>query len=717
MALSPDWKVIDLRRLLLASGGGAFVVLIFIFAALAWGAAERLVMPDVQRQLKERSSAAAFIVERTVQDAFASAELLAGTPMVESVAARGARLARQRGLDRLAIEQLERRMESTRSLQVDPNVDRYLRRLVEGAMFAEVFATDSNGFVVASSGRTSDFVQRDEEWWGHAFAGSSHVAAVEIDESAGSVAISVAYPIRVANGEIAGALKAVVDLSRLGRDLDELVGSWGYVQLIDERGLLIVDRHEEDLLKPYSEAEGIAPGNLARSLGEDGAPVVGMAQTVLDGDWILVYWIAEDRALGLLGAARKAIGFGLALALLIGVVGVLLAGGWVAREIGRPVEMIASAAARVGGGDLRLSVPKVGSGEVAQLCLSVQEMIDRLRELVGSIREASFFTQSRSHEIASAVEQLSAGTQEMAATLARLTSEAGRHSDGIQEINAGMETLGAAARDLASGAASAREQSRQLIGLAESNRERLRDGRDQVEQMAERAEVATSRLLEFMNASRQFGEFVDLIQQFARRTNLLALNAAIEAARAGEDARGFAVLAEEIRKLATQAGEAAERARETTGEVLGQLEGARNAIGETRKATATIGAVVESMDEGFEGVTLAMGEAEGWANRVAEVSGRVDSSVWSMAERLNAVAAGYSEFAAAMEELAAGMEQQNASTEEIASAVNALSTSALELAGLADVFVVDELDSPNAQKKEQRSQSEKIKAVHAAVAT
>jgi len=82
-------------------------------------------------------------------------------------------------------------------------------------------------------------------------------------------------------------------------------------------------------------------------------------------------------------------------------------------------------------------------------------------------------------------------------------------------------------------------------------------------------------------------------------------------------------------------------------------------------------------------VTHAMSEAESWADRVAEVSADVDASVRSTAERLNAVASGYTDFAAAMEELAAGMEEQNASTEEIAAAVNALNTSAWELAGLA----------------------------------
>jgi len=169
----------------------------------------------------------------------------------------------------------------------------------------------------------------------------------------------------------------------------------------------------------------------------------------------------------------------------------------------------------------------------------------------------------------------------------------------------------------------------------------------------------------------------------------LALNAAIEAARAGPEARGFAVLAQEIRKLAGQAGEAADRAEDTTKIVLGQLEGARQAVEETREATQAIGTVVESLDESFDQVASATGATEKWADRVAEVSANVDGSLRDTAELLSGVATGFGDFAAAMEELAAGMEEQSASTEEIAGAVNALNTSAWELSGITDVFAID----------------------------
>lgn len=712
MWVSSDWMVVDLRRLLFAFGGLGLLVVIVTFAALSWGSVARLVEPDVERQLAERSASAAFVIESMLSDAWTEARLLAGSPSVVAAAVQGARRARQFGLDRLAPEQAELRIAANRSLQSRGDTDRFLRGVVDASVFGELFVTDRYGLVVAASGETSDFVQSDEEWWQAAFDGKDHLSEVERDESSGSIALSLSVPVRDASDQTVGVLKAVLDLRQIYPALERLARGWGYVQVIDDRGLLVIAPHEDHLLTRVPNARSLTPGGLSRVQGEDGRTVVGIVRPAQAGVWSVVFWVPEEEAFALLGAARRAIAVGVGIALLISLVGVLGTGTWVSRAVTQPINLVSAAADRVGGGDLRVSIERLGSGEVAKLCYAVQGMVDRLRELVTSIRGSTYHTQERSQEIAGAVEQLSAGTEEMTATIGRLTEEAARHSETIRGIHSGMETLGTAARELAEGAESATQTSSTLRGVAEANRKRLQQGRAQVAQMTERSNVATAQLLEFMEATRQFGEFVGVIQQFARRTDLLALNTAIEAARAGAEARGFAALAEEIRKLANQAGEAAGRARQTTEEVLAQLESARAALAETMEATQEIGSVVESMGEGFEQVDQATSQTEDWAHRVAGVSGEVEENVTETAGRLSAVSAVFSEFAAAMEEMAAGMEEQSATTQEIAAAVSALNSSAAQLAELAEIFMVHELAEGG--KDRGQGEAKDRSALHAA---
>jgi methyl-accepting chemotaxis protein len=594
-----------------------------------------------------------------------------------------------------------------------------LQTVVERSLFAELFVTDRNGFVVASSGRTSDFVQHDESWWQEAYDGLTSVSEVEADESSGVVGLSVALPARTAAGETLGVVKGVIDIGSLAAELAAVTRGWGYVQVIDDRGLLISDQRGGRLLEAHENRELLVPGVLIRATDRSGEDVVGVVQTGFVGRWGVAYWVPESQAFELLFAVRRAVGYGLVIALLAALVGVLVAGLWISREVGRPVKAVAAAADRVGGGDLRVSVPTVGKGEVIKLCTAVQSMVFRLNELVGSIREASHHTQSRTQEIAGAVEQLSAGAQEMTSTLSRLTIEASQHSDTVQAINQRMDALSAGARELSEGASAATERSKKLREISERSREQLRDSRSRVEQMAERSDLATTRLLEFVEAAKRFGEFVELIRQFARRTNLLALNAAIEAARAGQDARGFGVLADEIRKLAGQAGGAADQAQQTADAITGQVEIVQAAIQETQRATHDIGDVVDALSEGFTGVDRATVEADEWAGRIDQVSSDVDGSVRITAERLHEVVAGIADFAAAMEELAAGMEEQNASTEEIAAAVTGLNTSAFELANLAEFFILEHERTADAKEGQRETEEDEEArgarhAIHAA---
>lgn len=714
MPETTSWKAVDLQRLLSGIAGAVVVIVILAFFSLAWGGAQQLIAPEVERQLRERAGAVAAVTEATVQGAVSELEMLVISPAVIDASVRGAARARQLGLDRVSLGEAERRMADTRSIQIDPEVDRNLAGVVERSFYAELIVTDRNGFVVAGSGTTTDFVQSDELWWQEAFSGLAYVSGVEFDESTGTVSVSIAWPVAGAGGAVVGVVKGVLDLRRLRPKLNQLALGWGYVQVVDDAGRLISDPNPDNLLQPHPDPAVLAEEGVIRSTSSAGEPIVGMARAVFDNRWHVVYWVPEEQAFTVLRSMRRAILYGGFVALLTALVGIIIAGFWVSRQVGQPVKNLVSAADRVGSGDLRVRIAEMGRGEVRRLCVAVQQMIDRLSELVGSLHEASYHTRTRSEEIATAVEQLSAGAEEMTGTLARLTGEASEHSETIQEVNAQMEALGTAARDLAQGAETSTGRSRELLGVAQRNRERLREGHTQVEQMAERSAMATTRLLEFVEASRQFGDFVDLIKQFARRTNLLALNAAIEAARAGAEARGFGVLADEIRKLANQAGEAADTAQQTTEDVLGEVESTRQALEETREATRAIGTVVESMERGFDTVTEVMSEAEGWADRVAAISSEVEASVGATAGRLGSVATGFTDFAAAMEELAAGMQEQNASTEEIAAAVNALSTSALELAEVAGLFNVEGHASPDVEEvhteAEETAEAEDVSA-------
>ena len=234
----------------------------------------------------------------------------------------------------------------------------------------------------------------------------------------------------------------------------------------------------------------------------------------------------------------------------------------------------------------------------------------------------------------------------------------------------------------------------------------IKDGVDQ----------ALTSVAELESGSRQIEEILSVINDIADQTNLLALNAAIEAARAGEAGKGFAVVADEVRRLA-------ERSTQSTSEIAAIIEGLGQSINQTVHAVESNGRLVD------EGVNLAVG-AEKILKEIASGADTVDASVndlETLIERLSqrskavsdamANAAAITEessaaaeemaanaddimrlideianvsdqIAARSDEVASSAQQQSAAIEEVSSSASTLAGAATKLAGLVGQFKV-----------------------------
>jgi methyl-accepting chemotaxis protein len=354
-------------------------------------------------------------------------------------------------------------------------------------------------------------------------------------------------------------------------------------------------------------------------------------------------------------------------------------------KILKPTRRAAGIARRVAEGDLSLS-PADGAPGRDPLTTSLGTMLDKLRDLVGTIRQHAHEAAAMSQQIAASTQEMSASTHEVASTTGDLTERANQQAVVVRAAAEDAMKILDIAQELAAGATQAAERNAALARLARSHRERLDASTAELTRLAEEVEQAAVEADALAAASEEIEKFVIQTKAIAKQTHMLALNASIEAARAGEEGKGFSVVAEEVRKLAGQAARSAGTTSETVQVVLARVRTARERL--IRLGQGGL-AAKDAAHEAAAGLLNVAADAEAndeWTRRISDSAGEVRGLIEGIAGRMREVSAGTEDYAAAAEEIAAAAEQLNASTEEISTSASHLADAAERLTGAVGGF-------------------------------
>ncbi len=290
----------------------------------------------------------------------------------------------------------------------------------------------------------------------------------------------------------------------------------------------------------------------------------------------------------------------------------------------KPIEEGARVLDAMGKGDLSVRVTTQFRGDHRLINDSINRVAENLSSAVGEVAEAVSATASSSSQISSSTEEMAAGAQEQASQTA--------------EVAGAMELMTRTILENSKSAMATAETARKAKQSAAQGGEVVKQTVAGMRRIADVVNTSARTVKDLGHSSDQIGEIISVIDDIADQTNLLALNAAIEAARAGEQGRGFAVVADEVRKLA-------ERTVKATKEIAGMI----------KKIQVDTAGAVESMDRGTQEVEAGI--------RLAEKSGQSLEEIVGVSQKVTDM----------VQQIADASEQQSASAEQISKNIEAIS--------------------------------------------
>lgn len=351
------------------------------------------------------------------------------------------------------------------------------------------------------------------------------------------------------------------------------------------------------------------------------------------------------------------------------------------------------AATAIASNDLTITV--TAKSKQDELGNAFAMMIAGLRSVIGQVAESAKTVSVAASQLASASDQSGKATNQIATTIQQIASGTTQQSEEVSKTSGSVEQMGRAIEGVAKGAqeqakaiskasqvttristaieqvaSNAQSVTRDSAEAAKYSRNGAQTVKETIsgmESIRSKVGLSASKVEEMGNRSSEIGMIVETIEDIASQTNLLALNAAIEAARAGEQGKGFAVVADEVRKLA-------ERSSLATKEIATLIKGIQSTVSEA------ITAMKESASEVESGVSRANSAGEALNNilaaaesvyKQAEDAGaaaaKVSAAAMELVESVDAVSAVIEENTAATEEMAANSSELTQAVENIAS--------------------------------------------------
>ncbi|KGR82128.1 methyl-accepting chemotaxis protein [Lysinibacillus odysseyi] len=357
--------------------------------------------------------------------------------------------------------------------------------------------------------------------------------------------------------------------------------------------------------------------------------------------------------------------------------------------IAKPLRVLQNAVMTIAAGDLTSDDLQIRSkDELGQLAASFNTMKNTLKGLLSQLMD-------NARHLSASAEQLSASTEEVTASSTELAVHAEETSHNTmnsakfaRENAVAMEETAAAVERIADSSTTLQDSAAGTLSVANQGAVDIQSAGQQMDAIYESTKLTTDLIQRLSKQSEDIENISKVITSITAQTNLLALNAAIEAARAGEAGKGFAVVADEVRKLAEESGQSAGQIVTLTNEIQADTRNVERAVQESLRTVETGVNVINNAGASFQKIVNEIDNMKLQIEEISAVTEEISASAKHVSQSVTEIAVSSEATAEQAASSQASSQQQLSTLQEVTAVANDLSGQAIDLQGLVNNFKI-----------------------------